>query len=1117
MKRAFCLVLLLMLLCEPALADLKLPEGVRVIEPYAFYGDDAVERVILPRTLKEIRAMAFADSGLKEINLPGSLTFIASNAFDGCEDLVVKVPANSYPLVWARGRNVPYVIDESYRSEYGTIVGTITLGDEGAAGVKVYLWRNGVVVASAETESDGSYLFTDVLEGDYTIRTSKQGYASFSENVSVYGGETAYSDPIGLLDSATAGEGTVSGHVTNGFTKAALAGAHVTARAGWNNQDTGAIVASAETDANGDYTLQLPQGYYTITVEVGGFVLSSTNVSALGNQAVTARDVASIPVAQEDEYRVRLSWDAVPRDLDAHMQGTTPSGAGFHVYYKGDSMKAYDNGQLICNLDVDDTDSYGPEVITLKDAGNGPCYYYVHNYSGEDSLAASGASVSLYKGSTLVRTFQIPKNAGSDRNWNVFSIQDGEIVVRNTVTTEADTSYTGDSQQAEEEDEDENATLTWSDGTTVRDEADVPSTSSLWSISFKSDNPWSMQTPDWVTPTKKNGPAGAYSMLLGIGKNTGAAREGDVVISSQQTKPLVLHISQAGGGASLAFDLSLDRLFDDDGVTHGRMTLTVSNEDDADIFTAKNIVIRTTLPENMESEELSSAITIAGMVEDLPTFRDFGLQFKPSVNQYNYLDEDDEPVPQRMVLRMRIDTDNCGAYEYETTLEATPAIRHGDSFEMFLAYHIIDESNFLYDLRTFVPVFIMEAQPLKASEKFQRYLAEWRLLTFNGASEIQYADNELDYYRAMLYTILYDRGEEPDLPNTIDAVDILDDMSSFIDDYELADGSFGALNSFVYSVSKLSGETADIYKKGFLDFLSVVRANDEMGTLRERYQKYAPMAKVADKMGIVSTAFDAALTVAEVMKRVQEVEHLDRLTNEKRALLQGIREQGSGNLALQAAVNEYLDLYPDLDGHVVNAIIVGQETAYTIAKSASTAAYLTISTKAPLAALVLAEGKLLSNYFFNTNDILKAYYECEASWKMEIILKSEVEDAYNTFLLEPSDEHARMFLTAVDAFYRNRAKGGLAADSLAKACLTDDESINVLGLVEVPVNTIKLAMQRALNADYAEEYQQFHTKIESQRTYDASFLSSQRSAAIRNYYYTTRLSETGEGTLKRVD
>ena len=62
--------------------------------------------------------------------------------------------------------------------------------------------------------------------------------------------------------------------------------------------------------------------------------------------------------------------------------------------------------------------------------------------------------------------------------------------------------------------------------------------------------------------------------------------------------------------------------------------------------------------------------------------------------------------------------------------------------------------------------------------------------------------------------------------------------------------------------------------------------------------------------------------------------------------------------------------------------------------------------------------------------------ECleETGYQVEVIDPIlEVEDAYNAFLLEPSDEHARMFLTAVDAFYRNRAKGGLAADSLAKS------------------------------------------------------------------------------------
>ncbi len=94
------------------------------------------------------------------------------------------------------------------------------------------------------------------------------------------------------------------------------------------------------------------------------------------------------------------------------------STGSFHVYYA--SKTYYNNGKLICMLDLDDTSSYGPETTTLYNSPTGIYTFYVHNYSGESILSTSEAYVRVYLGgnSYPAYTFNVPNDSGMD--WNVF-------------------------------------------------------------------------------------------------------------------------------------------------------------------------------------------------------------------------------------------------------------------------------------------------------------------------------------------------------------------------------------------------------------------------------------------------------------------------------------------------------------------------------------------------------------------------------------------------------------------------------------------------------------------------------------------------------------------------
>lgn len=173
-----------------------------------------------------------------------------------------------------------------------------------------------------------------------------------------------------------------------------------------------AIIASPYPDTGDNLILIKKEGYSTLVVKCPCNGMSYALSPAMKGL---------------DSMRVVLSWGATPSDLDSHM--VYP---GNHLYF---SHKTGSNG----NLDVDDTDSYGPETITLTKRENGQSYVYaVHDYSDQSepattNLSTSEAKVFVYVGESLVRTYYVP--TGKTGNlWTVFRVnKNGDIEDINSV------------------------------------------------------------------------------------------------------------------------------------------------------------------------------------------------------------------------------------------------------------------------------------------------------------------------------------------------------------------------------------------------------------------------------------------------------------------------------------------------------------------------------------------------------------------------------------------------------------------------------------------------------------------------------------------------------------
>lgn len=302
-------------------------------------------------------------------------------------------------------------------------------------GARVRALKDGAEAGTASTDESGSYRIP-LEEGEYSIEISAPDHISFRSNASVKEEEMTYMETFLMVTGESGQEGTTRGRIVDAVTGQTVSGIRLTVYEGWNMR-SGNPVAQTSTDRNGNYSLTLPIGNYTILEEGDGYVASLFNVVV--QESETYREAAINPVSDEDIFRVVLTWGLNPSDLDSHMTGTLSDGGTFHVYF--DHKNVVRGNVNICNLDVDDTTSYGPETTTLRASGDRPYYFFVHKYAGSGTVAASGAQLRIYRGSELLQTMNVPSGGGGGIIWNAFAIKNGELMIRNTITSEPELSY----------------------------------------------------------------------------------------------------------------------------------------------------------------------------------------------------------------------------------------------------------------------------------------------------------------------------------------------------------------------------------------------------------------------------------------------------------------------------------------------------------------------------------------------------------------------------------------------------------------------------------------------------------------------------------------------------
>lgn len=183
-RRLFAAILVLAMLLTnsglSALADavLNMPAALKIIDEEAFYGDTSIDKVVLSDKVKEIRARAFANSTLSEINLPDSLTFIAEDAFDGSDKVTVTAPAGSYAYQWAVDHDYidgnALCVAVSCSADAAVPEETVTWTAEGTNGVAPYKYRfqlfcDGTQIATRAYSTTNTYTYKFTKAGTYYV------------------------------------------------------------------------------------------------------------------------------------------------------------------------------------------------------------------------------------------------------------------------------------------------------------------------------------------------------------------------------------------------------------------------------------------------------------------------------------------------------------------------------------------------------------------------------------------------------------------------------------------------------------------------------------------------------------------------------------------------------------------------------------------------------------------------------------------------------------------------------------------------------------------------------------------------------------------------------------
>lgn len=272
------------------------------------------------------------------------------------------------------------------------------------------------------TDCKGRYRIESGIEQAYAITFKKDGYKKeiiYLSDINELLQQEYYCDTVELVPEKISITGQAAGTLYNASTMECIPGMTLLVREGRNNI-YGKIVRTIHSyDAGDYYAKELESGTYCLEV-VGTEDYESTyfNIKIVGGILLESQDCFISSVLDRGQMRVVLTWADRPKDLDSHMLCELSNGNRGHVNYE--NKEFLDKGIKICALDVDETNGYGPETITMYYGKTGWYQYYIFQFSLDGDLESSNASVHVYLPGKAHPSYTFHVPIGKERFWNVF-------------------------------------------------------------------------------------------------------------------------------------------------------------------------------------------------------------------------------------------------------------------------------------------------------------------------------------------------------------------------------------------------------------------------------------------------------------------------------------------------------------------------------------------------------------------------------------------------------------------------------------------------------------------------------------------------------------------------
>lgn len=193
-------------------------------------------------------------------------------------------------------------------------------------------------------------------------------------------------------------------------------------------------IGDFETDMEGK--LKFPRteedGILLLTFTKEGFITTDVKVEVVA-ATIFYNSISISPEMAMENMRIILDWGRHPDDLDVHLTKDKK----YHISYR--NMEVSDDGEA--RLDRDDTDSWGPETITIREIQTESHYeFWVQDFTNRlddnsKKLSKSKAILKIYGNNSLLYQISVPEE-GRGNKWHVFTIDNGEITLTNYVTSE---------------------------------------------------------------------------------------------------------------------------------------------------------------------------------------------------------------------------------------------------------------------------------------------------------------------------------------------------------------------------------------------------------------------------------------------------------------------------------------------------------------------------------------------------------------------------------------------------------------------------------------------------------------------------------------------------------